>query len=143
MPVAEATKKRSSPDPWDVPARFVNPEPIVHSKNVNLLLYAQAYMWFHRVADFRDTESLLLYKTKTPKSIRSQHCRIIQMLIEQGNELVRRVHANGGLVKAENGFSVEDIQSVIEELQNTLLQWHGKMSKRRKREIVGYLLDTP
>ena len=65
------------------------------------------------------------------------------MLIEQGNELVRRVHANGGLVKAENGFSVEDIQSVIEELQNTLLQWHGKMSKRRKREIVGYLLDTP
>jgi len=67
MPVAEATKKRSSPDPWDVPARFVNPEPIVHSKNVNLLLYARAYMWFHRVADFRDTESLLLYKTKNPQ----------------------------------------------------------------------------
>src|SRR4029077_863527 len=131
MPIAEATKKRHLTDAWDVPTRFVNPEPIVHTKNVNLLLYAQAYMWFHRVADFREAEMMLLYRTNAPRTIRSQHRRIIQMLIEQGNELVRRIHANGGLVKAENGFSIEDIESAIEELRNTLLQWHGGMSKKR------------
>jgi hypothetical protein len=142
MPVAELTKKRHPTDPWDVPTRFVNPDPIVHTKNVNLLLYAQAYMWFHRVADFREAEMMLFYRTNPSKTIRSQHRRIIQMLIEQGNELVRRIHAKGGLVKAENGFSIEDIESAIEELGNTLLQWYGGMSKKRKEEILAQVFDA-
>ena len=64
------------------------------------------------------------------------------MLIEQGNELLRRIHANGGLVKAEIRFSIDDIESAIEELRNTLLQWYGGMSRKRKEEILANLFDA-
>src|SRR6266404_85518 len=62
--------------------------------------------------------------------------RILEVLVQDGKELIRRIGAHGGLISAENGFSTKDIQSQVEELRNPLLQWHGGMSKKRKKEIL-------
>jgi hypothetical protein len=100
-------------------------------------------MWFHKVADFRQAEMHLLYKKNPDKQIRSQHRQIIDGLIGEGKEIVRRIHAGGGLIKPANGFSMQDIQSLIEELQNTQLQWNGNLSKSRKEEILKDIFDAP
>ena len=99
-------------------------------------------MWFHKVADFRQAEMHLLYKQNPKKEIRSQHCQIIEILIREGKEIVKRIHASGGLIKPANGFSLQDIQSSIEELQNTHLQWNGSLSKNRKEEILKDIFDA-
>jgi len=99
-------------------------------------------MWFHKVADFRQAEMHLLYKKTPGKEIRSQHRQIIEILIQDGKEIVRRIHASGGLIKPANGFSLQDIQSSVEELQNTQLQWNGGMSKNRKGEILKDVFDA-
>ncbi len=99
-------------------------------------------MWFHKIADFRQAEMHLLYLKNSNKEIRSQHRQIIEMLIREGKEIVRRIHASGGLIKPANGFSLQDIQSSIEELQNTQLQWNGGMSKGRKEEILKDVFDA-
>lgn len=99
-------------------------------------------MWFHKVADFRQAETHLLYKKNPGKSIRSQHRQVIEGLIDEGKEIVRRIHAGGGLIKPANGFSLQDIQSLIEELQNTHLQWNGGLSKNRKEEILKDIFDA-
>jgi hypothetical protein len=46
------------------------------------------------------------------------------------------------LIKPANGFSLQDIQSSIEELQNTHLQWNGSLSKNRKEEILKDIFDA-
>ena len=115
---------------------------MIRSKNLSLLLYAKAFMWFHKIADFRAAESHLLYNKKPSRTLRSEHCQILTNLIREGREIVRRIHANGGLIKPANGFSLEDIHSAIEELQNTQLQWHGDMPRSRKKEILKNLFDA-
>ena len=99
-------------------------------------------MWFHKVAGFRQAEMDLLYKKNPDKGIRLQHGKIIESLILEGKEIVRRIHVSGGLIKPANGFSLQDIQSLIEELQNTQLQWNGNMSKNRKEEILKDVFDA-
>ncbi len=137
MPIlVEPKKGRNHTSGWEVPARFTNPSPIVHTRNAGLLLYATAFLWFHKIADFRQCESALVYRKRANTEIRSQHRRILEVLIQEGKELIRRIRAHGGLISAENGFSTRDIQSQVEELRNTLLQWHGGMSKKRKKEIL-------
>jgi hypothetical protein len=136
------SKRKSRADLWAARKRLVGSPPIIHTRNVNLLLYAKAYMWFHKVAEFRQTESELLYKSKPHKAVQSQHRRIIGILVEEGKEIVRQIHANGGLIKPENGFSIDDVISGVEELQNTLLQWYGGMSRKRKKEILEGLFDA-
>ena len=84
----------------------------------------------------------LLYKKNPDKEIRSQHRQILEGLIREGKEIVRRIHAGGGIIKPANGFSLQDILSSIEELQNTQLQWNGSMSKNRKKEILKDVFDA-
>lgn len=127
---------------WDYARYFGCAPSRVRSKNVSLLLYAQAFMWFHKVADFRQAEMHLLYKTPPDKTLRAQHKQIIELLIREGKEIVRRIRSSGGLIKPANGFSLQDIQSAIEELQNTQLQWNGSMSRLRKAEIMEELFDA-
>jgi hypothetical protein len=142
LPLFES-KKRTGPSPrWDYARYFGGQSSVVRSRNVSLLLYARAFMWFHKVADFRQAEMHLLYKQNPKKEIRSQHCQIIEILIREGKEIVKRIHASGGLIKPANGFSLQDIQSSIEELQNTHLQWNGSLSKNRKEEILKDIFDA-
>jgi hypothetical protein len=142
LPLLEP-KQRSGQSPrWDYAGYLGGQAPVVRSKNVSLLHYARAFMWFHKVADFRQAELHLLYKKNPDKQIRSQHRQIIESLIGEGKEIVRRIHAGGGLIKPANGFSLQDIQSLIEELQNTQLQWNGNMSKSRKVEILKDVFDA-
>jgi hypothetical protein len=115
---------------------------VVRSKNTSLLLYARAFMWFHKIADFRRVEMDLLYKKPANSAMRAQHRQIIDSLIGEGREIIRRIHAGGGLIKPANGFSLQDIQSAIEELENTQLQWNGGMSKSRKAEILKDIFDA-
>ena len=115
---------------------------MVHSKNLSLMLYARAFMWFHKIADFRFAESQLLYLKKPTKVVRGQHRKIIAALIEEGREIVRRIRACGGLIKPANGFSLQDIQAAIEELENTQAQWNGHLSRKRKTEILNHLFDA-
>jgi hypothetical protein len=96
-------------------------------------------MWFHKIADFRAAEMVVMYEKAPDKQRRSEHRQIIELLIQEGQGIIRRIHADGGLIKAENGFSVEDIESAVEELHNTKLQWYGAMAKKRKDEILNSL----
>lgn len=142
-PIFAESKAKGRHEPrWDY-ARYFGGQPSrVRSKNTNLLLYAQAFMWFHKIADFRMAEIHLLYYSNPGRTIRTQHKKIIDLLIREGREIVRRIRSSGGLIKPANGFSLEDIQSAIEELQNTQLQWNGSMSKARKEEILEGLFDA-
>lgn len=142
LPSTETKEKTGRRSRWDYAGYFGGPSLAVQSRNVSLLLYARAFMWFHKIAAFRQAETQLLYKKSPSREIRSQHRQIVEMLIREGKELVRRIHAHGGLIKPENGFSIEDIQSAIEELENTQLQWHGGMSKNRKEEILNNVFNA-
>lgn len=137
------SKKRTGRNPrWDY-ARLIGGQPmVIRSKNLSLLLYARAFMWFHKIADFRMAEMHLLYKERPGKAVRSQHRQIIISLISEGREIVKRIHANGGLIKPANGISLQDIQSAIEELENTQLQWNGTMPRSRKAEILKTISDA-
>jgi hypothetical protein len=142
LPLLEPRKK-NGPDPrWDKAGYLSGQAPVIRSRNVSLLHYAQAFMWFHRVADFRQAEMHLLYKKSPNKQTRLEHRQIIDGLISEGKEIVRRIHAGGGLIKPANGFALQDIQSLIEELQNTQLQWNGGMTKTRKEEILKDIFDA-
>jgi hypothetical protein len=142
-PLLLESKKRTGRNRrWDFARYMGGSSSVVQSRNVSLLLYARAFMWFHKIADFRQAEMHLLYLKNSNKEIRSQHRQIIEMLIREGKEIVRRIHASGGLIKPANGFSLQDIQSSIEELQNTQLQWNGGMSKGRKEEILKDVFDA-
>lgn len=99
-------------------------------------------MWFHKIADFRYAEMVLLYEQNPSKRTSVQHRKIIEILIGEGEEIMRQIHADGGLIKAENGFSLDDIESAIQELKNTSIQWHGRMTKKRKKEILGAIFDA-
>ena len=121
---------------WNYAGHFGSQPNIVRSKNTSLVLYARAFMWFHKLADFRGAEMHLLYKKTVAKEVRSQHGQILEVLINEGREIIRRIHASDGLIKPANGFSLDDIQSAIEELENTRLQWNGGMAKSRKAEIL-------
>jgi hypothetical protein len=143
LPLLEPKSRTGQDSRWNYAGYFGGRSPLVRSKNVSLLLYARAFMWFHKIADFRQAEMHLLYIKNPGKEVRSQHLQIIEILIHEGKEIVRRIHASGGLIKTANGFSLQDIQSSIEELQNTQLQWSGSMSKNRKEEILKDIFDAP
>lgn len=142
LPLIEPKKKTGQSSRWDYAGYFGGQSPVVRSRNVSLLLYARAFMWFHKVAGFRQAEMQLLYKKSPASETRSQHRQIIEALISEGKEIVRRIRAGGGLIKPANGFSLQDIQSLIEELQNTQLQWNGSMTKSRKAEILKDIFDA-
>ncbi|HMP83042.1 MAG TPA: hypothetical protein PKA41_10115 [Verrucomicrobiota bacterium] len=99
-------------------------------------------MWFHKIADFRCAESHLLYAKRPDKQVLSEHRQIVSFLISEGKNIVRRIRASGGFIKPVNGFSLADIQSAIEELDNTRVQWSGTMSKGRKKEILKAIFDA-
>lgn len=140
--VAEMKKREAQKSSWAIAKRFVAPTTRVHSSNVALLLYARAFMWFHKIADFRYAEMVLLYEQNPSKRTSVQHRKIIEILIGEGEEIMRQIHADGDLIKAENGFSLDDIESAIQELKNTSIQWHGRMTKKRKKEILGAIFDA-
>ena len=106
----ELRQRASQPPQWDFSRYFGGRSPVVRSKNLRLLLYARAFMWFHKIADFRIAEMHLLYKKQPGKVLRAQHRTIIAALVDEGCEIVRRIHASGGLIKPANGFSLQDIQ---------------------------------
>jgi hypothetical protein len=143
LPLLEPKNRVGQSSRWNYAGYFGGRPPVVRSKNASLLLYARAFMWFHKIADFRQAEMHLLYIKNPGEEIRSQQLQIIGILIREGKEIVRRIRASGGLIKPANGFSLQDIQSSIEELQNTQLQWSGGMSKNRKEEILKDIFDAP
>jgi hypothetical protein len=127
---------------WERASCLVSETQRIQSTNLSLVLYAQAYLWFHKIAQFRGAECSLIYRKKPNVWARSQHRRVLEVLIEEGLELLRRIRSNGGLIKKENGFSLEDIESTIEELKNTRLQWFGGMTKTRKAQILKNVFDA-
>jgi hypothetical protein len=142
LPLIEPAKRDARVSRWDYAGYFGGHASVVRSKNTSLLLYARAFMWFHKIADFRGAEMHLLYKKNPDRQTRLQHRKIIQTLIGEGREIVRRIHAGGGMIKPANGFSLPDIQSAIEELENTQRQWSGGLTKSRKEEILKDVFDA-
>jgi hypothetical protein len=137
-PFAEPTKKAR----WDYAGYLGDRPSHIQSKNVGLLLYARAFMWFDKIATFRAAEASLIYGRKPGKVLREQHRIILEGLIQQGNEIIRRAQAGDRFIKPANGFSLHDVQSAVEELENTQLQWNGGMSKKRKAEILRDVFDA-
>jgi hypothetical protein len=141
-PLVEPEKKTGRVSRWDYAGHRGGAPSVVHTKNVGLLLYARAFMWFHKIAEFRGAEIQLLYKKNPGKAVRAQHREILGGLIREGKGIVRRVHDGDRFIKPANGFSLQDVQSAVEELENTQLQWSGGMSKSRKAEILKDIFDA-
>jgi hypothetical protein len=112
----------------------------VSANDLALQLYTQAFMWFYKVAVFRQVEVAVMYESEPTSESRAEHKLILEKLILEAGEVARRIRSHGDLIKRENGFTLQDLEAAIEDLENTSLQWHGGMSQERKSEILRKVL---
>ena len=110
-------------------------------RNANLQLFAQASRWFYKLAIFRQGEVLFFYDVQPGEEALKDHKAILDRLIREADEISRRAQIYGDMLKAENGFTIQDLQAAVEELQTTKLQWHGSMSPDRKNQILSLIAD--
>jgi hypothetical protein len=112
-------------------------------KDLNLQLFAQASWWFNKLAIFRHGEVYFFYDSAPTDETLKDHKAIVEKLIWEAEEIIRRAQVSGGMFKSENGFTLQDLEAAVEELKITKLQWHGKMSNDRKLQILSLLSDEP
>lgn len=129
---------------WDAISCFLVDEdsgPMTGAKEANsLLLYAKSYLFFHKLALFRKGETARLYLNEPDESDFMFHRTILRSLIGDGADLVKQIKRHGMAMNAE-GFSVADIAATVEELQQTERQWYGKMTGKRRKEILQELFN--
>ena len=113
----------------------------IRPKDLALQLYTQAYMWFHKLLVFRQGEMTFMYEGTPTEDMLQDHRLFLDNLIQEAEEICRRIQGSGELIKPENGFTLEDLKAAIEDLRNTKLQWHGSMGKARKSEILSRVFD--
>ena len=99
-------------------------------------------MWFRKLAIFRVGESCFMHHSKPTQEILRDHKLILKNLTEEAKGILRKIRVNGEMIKPENGFTVEDLEAAVEELENTRLQWHGGMHKNRKDEILAKVFNV-
>jgi hypothetical protein len=68
------------------------------------------------------------------------HRALLRRLIGDGSDLVKQVKRHGMARNAE-GLSLADIEATVEELQQTERQWYGKITGKRRREILQDVFD--
>jgi len=105
-----------------------------------LLLYAKSYLFFHKLALFRKGETARLYLNEPDESDFMFHRALLRRLIGDGSDLVKQVKRQGMARNAE-GLSLADIEATVEELQQTERQWYGKITGKRRREILQDVFD--
>jgi hypothetical protein len=115
---------------------------LIRPRDISLQLYNQAYMWFRKLAIFRVGESCFMYHSKPKEEILRDHKLILGKLTQEAKEILRKIRVNGEMIKPENGFTMEDLEAAVEELENTRLQWHGGMHKGRKNEILARVFNV-
>lgn len=124
---------------WDAISCFLGEEDHgekAGDKGVNaLLLYAKSYLFFHKLALFRKGETARLYLNEPDQSDFMFHRAILRRLIGDGADLVKQIKRHGLAANAE-GLSLADIEATVEELQQTERQWYGKITGKRRREIL-------
>jgi hypothetical protein len=122
---------------WDaISCLIVDEEPQEKSQEItSLLLYAKSYMFFHKLSLFRKGETARLYLNEPGESDLMFHRALLEKLISEGKELVKQIKKHG-ILKNDDGFTLEDIEATVEELQQTERQWHGKMPSKRKQAIL-------
>ena len=109
-------------------------------EEVSLLLYAKSYLFFHKLALFRKGESSRLYLNEPDESDFMFHRALLQRLIEDGSDLVKKIKKHGMARNAE-GLSLADLEATVEELEQTGRQWYGKITGKRRREILQDVFD--
>lgn len=98
-------------------------------------LLHETISWFKAIELFRAAEfERMIDRDPTPAD-RRQHKTWLTRLIADGERLVTKIRATGGLGRNHAAIKLSDVEATVEELYSTQLQWHGSMTKQRKAEL--------
>ena len=107
-----------------------------HTRAKRLGLLTETLGWVASVALFRETETQTHYLNPPTSEDRRQHKTLLAALIAEGQRLLRRAHAAGGLPKNLDGLKTADLDAMVEELRTTQIQWEGDMTSQRREQIL-------
>ena len=113
-----------------------------HTRAKRLGLLTETLGWVASVALFRETETQTHYLNPPTSEDRWQHKTLLAALIAEGQRLLRRAHAAGGLPKNLDGLKTADLDAMVEELRTTQTQWEGDMTSQRREQILKELFDV-
>ena len=89
---------------------------------------------------FRKGETARLYLNQPDESDFLFHRALLRRLIRHGSELAKQIKRHG-LARNAEGLSLADIEATVEELQQTERQWYGKITGKRRRQILQDIFD--
>ena len=107
-----------------------------HTRAKRLGLLTETLGWVASVALFRETETQTHYLNPPTSEDRRQHKTLLAALIAEGQRLLRRAYAAGGLPKNLDGLKTADLDAMVEELRTTQIQWEGDMTSQRREQIL-------
>jgi hypothetical protein len=113
-----------------------------HTREKRLGLLTETVGWVAAIALFRETETQTHYLAEPSDHDRRRHRAILAALIAQGERLLTRIQAVGGLPENLDGLKTTDVDAMVEELRNTHLQWYGDMTPQRREQILKELFDV-
>jgi hypothetical protein len=102
----------------------------------NLGMLAALINWVIAVRFFREAESERMYLQEPSDTDRLFHQAIVGTLIGEGQRLLAQIRLRGGLPENELGMKTQDVDAMVEELENTRVQWYGDMTEERRQGIL-------
>jgi hypothetical protein len=114
-----------------------------HARGKRLGVLTETIGWVAAIALFRETETQTHYLVEPDDDDQRQHKTVLAALIAEGERLVTRIHAAGGLPENLDGIKTADVDAMVEELRTTHLQWYGDMTPERREQILQELFDVP
>jgi hypothetical protein len=115
----------------------------VHSRPRRLGLLSETLAWVASVALFREAETQT-HDLKSPTTEDRRHQRpLLAALRAEGQRLLQRAHAAGGLPENLDGITTADLDAMVEELRTTQLQWEGDMTSERRGQILTERFEAP
>lgn len=106
-----------------------------HMREKRLGLLTETLAWVAALALFRETETQTHYLDEPTSEDRRRHKTLVATLIAEGERLLQRAHAAGGLLDNLD-------EAMVEELRTTQLQWEGEMTPQRREQILKELFDV-
>lgn len=113
------------------------------TREKRLGLLSETLAWVAAVALFRRMETETHYLAQPSPLDQRYHKSLLATLIAQGERLLTRLAAVGGLPENLDGVKAGDVDALVEELHNTHAQWYGGMTSERRAGILGQVFDVP
>lgn len=114
-----------------------------HTRDKKLGLLTETLTWIAAIALFRKAETQTHYLAEPTDDDRRQHKTNLAALIAEGERLLGRIQASGGIPENLDGVKTADVDAMVEELRLTQLQWYGDMTAQRREQILSELFDVP